>query len=98
SAGIADKTLYVMLLRLSLTMTLLVMASCVRPQIVSQQLKTAATPTATLSAQPTPSPASVSPIHKIDFENFTYPAAPVYPKKEKPFTLKDGEYAGRLQT
>jgi hypothetical protein len=79
-------------------MTLLVMASCVRPQVVSEQLNTAATPTATPSAQLTPSPASVSPIHKIDFENLTYPAAPVYPKNEKPFTLKDGDYAGRLQT
>ena len=40
----------------------------------------------------------MSAIHKVDFENFSYPAAPVYPKREKPFTLKDGEYAGRLQS
>jgi hypothetical protein len=40
----------------------------------------------------------MSAIHKVDFENFTYPAATIYPKREKPFTLKDGEYAGRLQS
>lgn len=87
----------VMLLRLSLTMTLLATASCARPQVVSQQLNTTPSPIGTPSIQPTPSPAPVSPIHKIDFDNFTYPAAPVYPKNERSFTLKDGEFVGRLQ-
>ena len=86
----------VMLLRLSLTIAL-VATSCAPAQLASQKHETRPAPTAVPSSEPTPSPASVSPIHNIDFENLTYPAAPVYRKNEKPFTLKDGEYAGRLQ-
>ena len=86
----------VMLLRLSLIIALLAMASCVRSQVTSQQIN-AATPPSTPSAEPSPSPSPLSGIYKIDFENFAYPAAPVYSKNEKPFTLKDGEYSGRLQ-
>ncbi len=85
-----------MLLRLSLTIALLA-TSCTPAQLATQQRETRPTPTATPASEPTPSPAPMSPIQKIDFENFTYPAAPVYQKNEKPFTLKDGEYAGRLQ-
>jgi hypothetical protein len=85
-----------MLLRLALTIAL-IGTSCAPAQLASQQRETRPTPTATPSSEPTPSSSSVSLIHKIDFDNFTYPAAPVYQKSEKPFTLKDGKYAGRLQ-
>jgi hypothetical protein len=85
----------VMLLRLSLTIALLA-TSCAPAQRASQQRETRPTPTATPTSEPTPSPASVSPIHKIDFENFTYSAAPIYTNGEKTFTLKNGQYSGRL--
>ena len=84
-----------MLLRLSLTIALLA-TSCTHAQLASRQIDTGATPTATPSSTPTPSPAQTSPIHKIDFENFTYPARPISPNGEKTFTLKDGSYAGPL--
>jgi hypothetical protein len=87
-----------MLLRLSLTIALLA-TSCTHAQVASQQIDAPrATPTATPSHAQTPSSAQTSPIHKIDFENFTYPARPIFPKGEKTFTLKDGLYAGRLQS
>jgi hypothetical protein len=86
-----------MMLRLSLMLALLV-ASCSRQQIASPKIAATVTPPPMPSAQPSPSPTPLSAIHKIDFENFTYPATPVYPKNQKAFTLKDGEYAGRLQT
>ena len=86
-----------MLLRLSLTIALLATVSCARPQVASQQPNANPTPLSESPAEANPSPQTDSPIHKIDFDNFTYPAAPVYSKKEKPFTLKDGRYIGRLQ-
>src|SRR5438128_4073993 len=85
----------VMLLRLSLTIALLA-TSCTHAQLASRQIDTGATPTATPSSTPTPSLAQTSPIHKLDFENFTYPARPIFPNGDKTFTLKDGSYAGPL--
>jgi hypothetical protein len=43
------------------------------------------------------SPTQASAIRQIDFENFTYPASPIYSKGARPFRLKDGEYRGRLE-
>ena len=86
-----------MLLRLSLTIALFA-TSCTHAQLASQQVYTHATPTATPSAVSTPSPAQTSRIHKIDFENFTYPAKTIYTRGNQTFTLKDGSYAGPLAT
>jgi hypothetical protein len=81
-----------MLLRLSLTLFLLT-TSCSQPQVATKQVATNTMPSPT--AMPASTPASA--IHQVDFENFTYPASPIYSKHERPFTLKDGRYPGRLQ-
>ena len=47
--------------------------------------------------QSSPSPTPGSSIRSVDFDNSVFPAWPIYSKREKPFTLKDGEYVGRLQ-
>ena len=87
----------VILLCLSLVVTLVTTASCERPHGASQQLGATASPIANASAAVSPIGPSNSPIHNIDFENFTYSAAPVYSKQEGPFTLSDGEYRGRVR-
>ncbi len=86
-----------MLLRLSLTIALLA-ASCTHAQLASRPAETGATPTATPSPPSTSLPAPTSSIHKIDFENFTYPAKPIYTNDGQTFTLKNGSYAGPLAT
>jgi hypothetical protein len=50
---------------------------------------------ANIETTPSPSPTPASPIRRVDFRNMTYPAYPIYPKGEKPFELRDGEYEGR---
>jgi hypothetical protein len=56
-----------------------------------------ASPSPTSTAEARPSPTPDTPIRRIDFSNFTYPSEPIYSRSEKPFTLKDGEYEGRLR-
>ena len=86
-----------MLLRFLLVIALLATASCEGPKVASQQFSATSTPIPKPSTEPSPSRATAAPIHKIDFENFTYAAAPVYSNKDRSFTLKDGKYSGRMQ-
>lgn len=57
----------------------------------------AGSPSRIADVQASPSPTPGSPIRSVDFDNFVFPAWPIYSKREKPFTLKDGKYVGRLQ-
>jgi len=61
----------------------------ITPNQTSSNVRTTETPTRTL-------PVSTSPIRAVDFSNFTFPARPVYTKSAKPFTLKNGQYGGRI--
>lgn len=55
---------------------------------------------ASLSPSPTPQASSLavqnSPIRSIDFENFTYPASPIFGRRRKTFTLRDGVLPAKL--
>ena len=70
------------------------LCACSRNETQSVQLGASPSPTAT--AQVNYSETPLTPIRRVDFENFTFPSWPIYAKHEKPFTLKSGDYQGRL--
>jgi hypothetical protein len=76
----------------------LTLSACSRaesqPPVLGQS-NASPSPTPKIEASPSPNPDS--PIRSVDFENFTFPAKPIYPTGEKYFTLRNGKYAGRLQ-
>ena len=64
------------------------------PVPVLAQSSTSPSPTPKVEKSPSPTPNS--PVRSIDFENFTYPAKPIYSEGERSFTLRNGKYQGRL--
>lgn len=85
-------TCLILLFPLWLTLTACSHAESEPP--VLAQSSDSSLPTPEFEAGPSPTPNS--PIRTVDFENFTFPAKPIYTEGEKYFTLKHGRYAGRF--
>ena len=92
----ALKTLTTLLILLfGMLLTLLASSHAESQPPVLARSSFSSSPTPKIEASPSPTPDS--PIRSVDFENFTFPAKPIYPEGEKYFTLRNGEYAKRLR-
>lgn len=73
------------------------LSACSRAETQSPVLaQPSPSPSLTPKVEASPSPTPNSPIRSVDFENFTFPAKPIYTDGARYFTLKNGKYAGRL--
>ena len=75
----------------------LVCVACTSAKIRNPPQGVTNTTAANIQRESARSVPSKSPIRSIDFNNFTYPAKPIYRRGQTTFTLTNGHYEGRVR-
>ena len=81
----------------SVILATLVCVACTSAKIRNPPQGVTNTTAANIQRESARSVPSKSPIRSIDFNNFTYPAKPIYRRGQTTFTLTNGHYEGRVR-